>query len=109
MWFPPSAGAFESNWRALATLAPARPLFLDCLHRNLLAAGYCNSDAVRAGAPARDAISEAQWPVVGRLIRTQLDMLLNRESAKEWAVGPASHVQPFREMNRLAEELRESD
>jgi hypothetical protein len=110
MWFPLSAGAFESNWRALATLAPARPLFLDCLHRNLLAAGYCNSDAVRAGAPARDAISEAQWPVVGRLIRTQFDMLLNRESAKEWAVGSGLLMfGAFREMNRLAEELRESD
>src|SRR5258708_33242646 len=59
MWFPASAGAFESNWRALAKVAPLRPLFLDCLHRNLVASGYWNADAVRAGAPSVDAISEA--------------------------------------------------
>ena len=110
MWFPPSAGAFESNWRALAKIAPSRPLFLDCLHRNLLAAGYWNADAVGAGAPALDAISEAMWPVVGRLIRTHFVMLLNPQSAQEWAFG--SGLLTFgviREMNRLVEEMRESD
>lgn len=110
MWFPSSGGAFESNWRALAKIAPARPTFLDCLHRNLLAAAYWNSDAVRAGAPAQDAISEAQWPVVGRLIRTQLGMLLNAESAKEWAFGSSLlMLGAVREMNRLAKEMREND
>ena len=109
-WFPSSAGAFESNWRALARIAPSRPLFLDCLHRNLLAAGYWNSDAVRAGAPAMDAISEAMWPVVGRLIRTQFDLLLNKESAQEWAFGSGLLMfGAVREMNRLIEETREND
>lgn len=110
MWFPPSAGAFESNWRALTKLAPSRPLFLDCLHRNLMAAGYWNSDAVRAGAPKMDAIPEAQWPVVGRLIRTQFGMLLNKESVMEWTLGSGLFMfGAFREMNRLAEEMREGD
>ncbi len=110
MWFPSSAGAFESNWRALAKVAPVRPLFLDCLHRNLLAAGYWNSDAVRAGAPALDAISEAMWPVVGRLIHTQFGVLLNRESAEEWVFGSGLLMfGTFREMNRLVEEMREND
>src|SRR5258705_12380933 len=85
-------------------------MFLDCLHRNLVAAGYWNSDAVRAGAPALDAISEAMWPVVGRLIRTQFGMLLNRESAGEWAFGSSLLLfSTFREMNRLVEEIREID
>lgn len=110
MWFPGSAGAFESNWRALAKLAPSRPLFLDCLHRNLIAAGYWNSDAVSAGAPPVDAISEAQWPVVGRLIRTQFDMLLNKDSVSEWAVGSGLVMfGALREMNRLVEEMRDND
>ncbi len=110
MWFPPSAGAFESNWRALAKIAPARPLFLDCLHRNLLAAGYWNADAVRAGAPALDAISEAMWAVLGRLIRTQSGVLLSRESAQEWAFGSGLLMfSAVREMNRLVEEMREND
>jgi hypothetical protein len=110
MWFPSSAGAFESNWRALARIASSRPLFLDCLHRNLLAAGYWNSDAVRGGAPALDAISEAMWPVVGQLIRTQFGVLLNRESAEEWAFGSGLLMfRTFREMNRLVEEIRDND
>jgi hypothetical protein len=110
MWFPSSAEAFESNWRALATMAPPRPMFLDYLHRNLLAAGYWNSDAVRAGAPTRDAISEAQWPVVERTIRTQFNMLLNWESAKDWTIGSGLLMfGTFREMNRLVEEIREND
>lgn len=110
MWFPPSAGAFESNWRALARLPLIRPLFLDCLHRNLIAVGYWNADAVRAGAPARDAIAEAQWPVVSRLLRTRFDLLMNRETAKEWAV--ATGLLAFggvRSMNRIMEEMREND
>jgi hypothetical protein len=110
MWFPASAGAFESNWRALAKTTLMRPLFLDCLHRNLIAAGYWNSDAVRAGAPARDAIADAMWPVVTRLIRTQAGALLNRESAEEWALGSGLLLfGTLREMNRLVEEMREND
>jgi hypothetical protein len=110
MWFPASAGAFESNWRALARIAPSRPLFLDCLHRNLVAAGYWNADAIRAGAPALDAISEAMWPVVGQLLRTQTGVLLTREAAQDWAFGSGLLMfGTFREMNRLVEELREND
>ncbi|HTM47039.1 MAG TPA: hypothetical protein VL285_00055 [Bryobacteraceae bacterium] len=109
-WFPASAGAFESNWRALARLVPSRPLFLDCLHRNLLASGYWNSDAVRAGAPPKDGITEAMWPVLGRLIRTQWGMMFNRESAEEWAFGSGLLMfATIREMNRLVEEVRDND
>lgn len=110
LWFPPSAAAFENNWRALAKIFPARPLFLDCLHRNLVAAGYWNSDVVRAGTPAFDAISDGQWPVVARLIRTQFGMLMNRRSAEEWAVGSGLLMfGALREMNRFVEEMREND
>jgi hypothetical protein len=110
MWFPATAGAFESNWRALARLAPVRPLFLDCLHRNLVAVGYWNSDSVRAGAPTVDAIADAQWPVVGSLLRTQFGLLMNRESAKEWAFGSGLLMfGTMREISRLAEEVREND
>jgi hypothetical protein len=110
LWFPASAATFENNWRALAKICPARPLFVDCLHRNLVAAGYWNSDVVRAGTPVFDAISDGQWPVVERLIRTQFGMLMNRGSAEEWAVGSGLLMfGALREMNRFAEEMREND
>ena len=48
--------------------------------------------------------------MVGRLIRTQLGMLLNWESGKEWAVGSGLLLfVTIREMNRLVEEMREND
>ncbi len=109
-WFPNSAGVFESNWRALAKVAPRRPLFLDCLHRNLLAAGYWNSDAARAGAPVVDAMAVAEAPVVARLLRTQFGMVMNQDTMKEWALGSGLLMfGSFREMNRLVEEIREND
>jgi hypothetical protein len=110
MWFPSSAEAFENSWRALAKIVPSRPLFLDCLHRNLLAAGYWNSDAVTAGAPAVDAVAEGLRPAVVRLLRNQSQALFNRESLQEWAVGSGMlMLGTFREMNRQVEELREND
>ncbi len=109
-WFPPSAAAFESNWRALAKIAESRPLFLDCLLRNLVATGYWNSDAVRAGARQHDAISEAQAPVVQRMVKTQFGMLMNKDAATEWAMGSGLLVfGVLKEMNRLFEEVREND
>jgi hypothetical protein len=110
MWFPSSAGALENNWRALAKIAPSRPLFLDCLHRNLLAAGYWNSDAVRAGAPAKDAISEAMWPAVRKLLRNQFGALSDKKAIREWALSSGIVMfSAFREMNRQFEELRDDD
>ena len=110
IWFPPSAGGFESNWRSLAKIAPSRPLFLDCLHRNLLAAGYWNADAVEAGAPAQDAIAQAMWPAIGRLLRDRFEALANVESIPEWALGSGMlMLSTIREMNRQAEEIRDSD
>ena len=110
LWFPATAAALESNWRALARLSRTRPLFVDCLHRNLVASGYWNGDAVRAGGPRSDAIYEAQSPIVGRLVETQMKETMNGESAKEWTLG--SGLLAFgamREMNRLLEEMREND
>jgi hypothetical protein len=109
-WFPPSAASFESNWRALARLEPFRPLFLDCFLRNLIAVGYWNSD-VAGDAPApMDAIAQAQPAVVQRMLKTEMSLILNRNSAQEWAMG--SGLLAFgamREANRLLEEVRDND
>jgi len=110
MWFPASAAAFENNWRALAKIAPSRPLFLDSLHRNLVAAGYWNADAVAAGAEIGDAIFEGAWPAVQRRFREQFGALLDREALQEWTVGSGLlMVGTLRELNRQVEELREND
>jgi hypothetical protein len=109
-WFPASAAAFESNWRALARLEPVRPLFLDCFLRNLVAVGYWNSDAAGDAPGPLDAIAEAQPQVVRRMLNTEVGLLLNRGSASEWAMG--SGLLAFgamREMNRVLEEVREND
>ena len=109
-WFPASAAAFESNWRALARLEPARPLFLDCFLRNLIAVGYWNSDVVGDATAPMDAIAQAQPTVVQRMLNTEMSLMLNQNSAKEWAMG--SGLLAFgamREASRVLEEVRDND
>ncbi len=104
--FPVSAGQFENQWRALAVLQPARPLFLDCLHRNLIAAGYAASKRQVDGDP----LEQAHWPVLGRLLRSRTGDLLTRESASDWLLGSGLlMVEAMQQIGRLAEDFRDDD
>jgi len=108
--FPPSAAIFEGNWRALKKTGVDKPLFLDILHRNLIAVGYWNSEAVTPSMSAPDFIAEAQWPVLGRILRIRLGEMANRETASDWFVGSGLlFFEVMRQMNRMAEGLREND
>jgi hypothetical protein len=108
--FPPSAAIFEGNWRALRRSGEEIPLFLDAMHRNLLAVGYWNAEATGPIGAAEDAISEAQWPVLSRMLRMRLGDMMNRESASDWFLGSGLlFFELMRQMNRLAEGLREND
>jgi hypothetical protein len=110
LWFPPSATTMENNWRALENLNIPRLLFLDCMQRNLSALGYWNADAVLQGAARFDAIAEAQWAVIGRLMRAQTGELTNKETAAEWMMGAGILMfGAAREFNRLSEEIRENN
>jgi hypothetical protein len=111
-WYPGSAAAFESNWRALGRLEVTRPrpLYLDCLQRNLIAIGYWTSDAVANGGAAVDTISSAHWPVVSNLVRRNASQFLDPKVISEWSLGIGLMTfGAMREANRFAEELRESD
>jgi hypothetical protein len=111
-WFPGSAASFESNWRALARLdvTRPRPLFLDCIQRNLIAVGYWTSDAVANGGEHVDTIADAHWPVVSSLVRANASQLLDSNAVKEWSMGMGLLTfGAMREANRLAEEFREAD
>jgi hypothetical protein len=108
--FPASAAVFEGNWRALRRAGEGNPLFLDMMHRNLIAVGYWNAETAAAPAPAKDYIVEAQWPVLGRLLRTRLGEMANRETASDWFIGSGLlFFEVIRQMNRVAEGLREND
>ena len=110
LWFPTAAAAFESNWMALARLVRNRPLYLDSLHRNLVAVGYWNAAAVVAGGPMTDAIAVAHQPVVERVLRTQVGLLMNRKAAGDWGTGAGLLMfGALREMNRVAEEIRDNN
>jgi hypothetical protein len=65
--FPSSATVFESNWRALAGLGVETPLFVDSMHRNLVAMGYWNSEVASLDGPPEDMIADAQWGVINRM------------------------------------------
>ena len=108
--FPESAAAFESNWRALAKLEIERPLYLNCLHRNLIATGYWTAEAFAAGGEAVDTITEAHWPVVGRVLKLNAAQLLDPAVVTEWSVGIGLlSFGAMREANRLAEEVRDNN
>jgi len=110
LWFPASASAFESNWRALARLEVKRPLHLSCLHRNLIATGYWTAEAVAAGGTATDTIAEAHWPVVARLLKLNSSQFTDPAVISEWCVGLGLlSFGAVREANRLAQEVRENN
>lgn len=112
LWFPGSAAAFESNWRALVKLdlPRARPLFVDCLHRNLVAVGYWTADAVGAGGPTIDTITLAHAPVVKRELMANAERFQDVSVLKDWSVGlTLLAFGTMRQANRLVEEVREHD
>jgi len=84
------------------------------MHRNLIAVGYWNAEtAAPPGAATRsgsDFIAEAQWPVLGRMLRTRLGELVSRETASDWFIGSGLlFFESLRQVNRMAEGLREND
>lgn len=83
-----SAAAFDGLWRALAAVGPARPLFLDAMHRSLVALGTWDAETPAPDDGEPDRLEEAHWAVLGRLIRARIDDVRTGGGA-EWlaAVG----------------------
>jgi hypothetical protein len=104
--FAPTANLFETNWRALTKVNGARPLHVDTMHRNLLSVAYRNAEAC----PDTDCLTDAQWPVVGRLLRLRLGNMFDRQTISEWFVGSGLLlIESFRQANRLADEFRDNE
>ena len=101
--FPISATMFESYWRAASNISRSQPLYLDCLHRNLHAVGYLCAEAAHE-MTGGDVMAEAQFAVLGRLMRRRGADLLKTESASGWALGSAMlPLKALRQAVRLAE------
>ncbi len=108
--FPPSATIFEGNWRALMRTGVRKPLFLDILHRNLIATGYWNAHVAAAPLPPVDLISQAHWPVLARIFKTGLGNMAKTETISDWFIGSGLlFFEALRTMNSLTEGLREND
>ena len=59
---------------------------------------------------APDLIAAAQWPVLGRILRERLGEMMSRQTASDWFIGSGLlFFESMRQMNRLAEGLREND
>ncbi len=109
LWFPESAASFESNWRALSRLDVARPLYLNCLHRNLIGMGYWTAEAVAAGGEKTDTLAAGHWPVVERMVKLNAARFLQPAVLTEWSVGLGLlGFGAMREANRFAEEIRDN-
>jgi len=110
LWFPESAGAFEGNWKAATGLQVDRPLYINCLHRNLMAIGYWTGTAVQSGGTATDTITDAHWPVLEQVLKTNASRFLKPAVVTEWSVSLGLlGLRTVRETGRLAEEIRDNN
>lgn len=108
--FPPSASVFESNWRGLSGLPVERPLFLDSMHRNLVALGYWNSEVAPAEGPLEDMIADAQWNTISGMLQRRASSLLDGKTFSEWTVGTGMMMaEGLRQVNRIGKSLRDND
>jgi len=106
---PASATMFESHWHALQSINRNPPLYLDCLHRNLHAAGHWCAEA-KPQSIEGDPLAEAQFAVLGRVIRRRGKDLFRKDSASGWAWGTAMlAMKASRQIMRLAEGFGESE
>jgi hypothetical protein len=95
--------AFEGNWRALHSTGPDVPLYLNFLHRNIIAAGggYELADGA-------EVLHEAQAAVLGGMMRYSAGEILKPELAKEWTAGLGLvAMEGIRLLGRIAGELRD--
>jgi hypothetical protein len=98
---PPSAAALEGSWRALCSLQIEPPLFLNFLHRNLIAAGSWH---------VQDSLREAHAAVLGTMLRNSLSDLTRDELAGEWAMGAGMVLlEAWRLILRIAGDLRDGN
>ena len=105
---PPSAIAFEDNWRALANINPQAPLYLDCLHRNVHLLGYCFAET--APDVNSDPIADSQLAVLGRLLRHRARNLATADTAQKWIFGSAVlFEETLKQFGRMAEGLHTQD
>jgi hypothetical protein len=98
---PLSATAFEGGWRALPALNIEPPLFLNYLHRNLIAAGNWH---------AQDSLREAHAAVLGTMLRNSLADVAQDDVAREWAMGTGMvFLEAWRLIGRIAGDLRDGN
>ena len=108
--FPASVAVFESNWRGLAGIGVERPLFLDSMHRNLVAIGYWSSDIAPAAGPLEDVIAEAQWVTVAGILRRRTSSMMDTKVISEWTMGAGIMLaEGIRQVNRIGKGLRDND
>lgn len=98
---------FENNWRALASIHAARPLYLDFMHRNLLALSRWSADIHTA---SRDVVTEAYWSVLMRVLRKRFfDNATPENLGTSIFAGGMLMLEGMRQLAHLADGLRDDE
>jgi hypothetical protein len=98
---------FENNWRALASIHAARPLYLDFMHRNLLALSRWSADVRSA---SRDLVTEAYWSVLMRVLRKRFfDNATPENLGQSLFAGSMLMIEGMRQLAHLADGLRDDE
>jgi len=102
-----TATLFENNWRALASIHAERPMYLDFMHRNLLALSRWSADAPSGN---RDLVTEAYWSVLSRVLRKRLFDSATPENLKSsFYAGGMLMIEGLRQVAHLADSLRDDE
>ncbi len=96
----PPLAAFVGGWRALSNMGIERPLFLDYMHKSLVALADAQA--------APGCVQEAQAAVIGTMLRNRFGDIVQGESIKEWVMASGMvALESLRYANRLAGEFRD--
>ncbi len=108
--FPLTPAVLEGNWRALANTGAERPLFVNAMHRNLIALGYWNAETATGKGTPEDYLASAQWPVIERVLRVRMGDLMTREAGSEWFIGSGLLLfESIRQIGRVADQVRDNE
>jgi len=103
---PESVTVVENYWRALARTSLRPPLFVHLFHRNLTLLGQW-SEMV---ASPTDAVADALWPVLGRVLRFHLGDIVTTGKGRDWLVSSGLFfATAARQLALALENLREDN
>jgi hypothetical protein len=103
---PESIAALENYWRAISHSSRRLPAFLELFHRNLMVLGQSSESPT----PTSDAVSDALWPTLGRVLQFRIGDILASDKGQDWmASSGLLAMSAVRQVAVTLEQVRDND